>query len=54
MLRHIISYIDIIVVKRTMNKDKKNIYLIDWNINKINYYLNLYKKKLSVTKLINF
>ena len=54
MLRHIISYIDIIVVKRTMNKDKKNIYLIDWNINKINYYLNLYKKKLSVNKLINF
>jgi hypothetical protein len=53
MLRNIISYINVIVVKRSMNKAKKNFYLIEWNIDKVDYYLNLYNKNRTKNNLIN-
>lgn len=54
MLKNIISYIDVIVVKRTTSKDKKKIYIVEWNYNKVDYYVNLYKKKGVGQKLVNF
>jgi hypothetical protein len=51
MLRNIISFIDIINIKRIM-KDKKRFYSIDWDDNKLSFYLNLYNKKGHIHKLI--
>ncbi len=51
MLKHIIAYTEVIEVKRTMNKDKKYIYICKWNEEKFNFYMNLYKNKDKLIKV---
>jgi hypothetical protein len=52
ILKNIISYINVIKVKRSMNKNKKYFYVIEWNIDNVEYYINLYNKKNTRNKLI--
>jgi hypothetical protein len=53
MLKHIISYIDVIDVKRTMNKNKIYFYISKWNKEKVEYYLKLHKNKDKLLNLFN-
>jgi len=52
MIRNIISYIDVIEVKKNMDKDKKYFFIIKWKTNKIKHYLDLYIKRGKVNNLI--
>ena len=44
MLKNILSYIDVIEVKRIM-KNKYRFYIINWNIKKTSHYIKLYNKE---------
>jgi hypothetical protein len=52
MLKNILCYLNVITVSRNTDKNKKNFYIVEWNLDKIEYYLNLYNKKNNRKKLI--